>query len=157
MGKRDFNPQITHLFGPRQKQSKCGLGVGKLSPAASYTPQGSQLGPDDSSLMGQVPNGSLLQAPRSLTWGFRKDTVVRGADLEARKLGPGRNETPVHYCPTLACSQGVGGYQTTGDDGSMAGLCGYCVDAFLLLGPQICISVSSTRSHQDAHPGKSPP
>lgn len=157
MGKTDFNLQITHLFSPRQKQSKCGLGVGKPSPAASYTPQGSQLGLDDSSLMKQVPDGSSFQVPCSLTWVFRKDTMVRGADLEARKLGPGLNETPVHYCFTLASLQGVGGHQTTGDDGSMAGLCGYCVDAFLLLGLQICIAVSSTRSHQDAHPGKSPP
>lgn len=47
--------------------------------------------------------------------------------------------------------------QALGGEGSVAVLGDCCIDVSLLLGPQVCNSASPTRSHQDAHTGKSSP
>lgn len=121
--------------------------MGEPNPAPSHTALGRQRS-DGAGTSWRLTSDlilSYLGSERTLWLG------VRPGDW-----GQAYNETHVHDSTAPASSRDVGGCQTTGGEGSMAGLCGCCVDTCLLLDPQICTSVSSASSHQDTHPGRKP-
>lgn len=92
---------------------------------------------DDRSLVEQGPAGDSLQDPPSPVCSCREDAVVRGT-------GHPRRREP------FWSEQGQGD-RLWEVKGAVAGLGGCCVDVYLLLGPQVHTSVSTIRSHQDAH------
>ena len=92
---------------------------------------------DDHSLVEQGPARDSLQVPPSPVWSCREDAVVRRTGLP-RPREPYWSE------------QGQGD-RLWEVKGPVAGLGSCCVDACLLLGPQVHTSVSTIRSHQDAH------
>lgn len=92
---------------------------------------------DDNSLVEQVPAGDSLQIPPSPIWSCRKDAVIRGTGLSRPREHSWSEQ-----------GQGVRLWEVKGP---VAGLGGYCVNAFLLLGPQVHTSASTIRSQQDAH------